>query len=96
MQTIDKVFMVIAGLIQLVIAIGLLWAGNTESLSAGLATSQVSPQVGSEGARLISDYQQVLGIAREIFIDVGIALLCSFGLTGIVLYRQRILGEHSH
>lgn len=90
MKAIDKAFMTMAALIQLAIAALLLWAGNTDSLNVVLANGQAASQGVSEIAKLISDYRQALGIAREIFIDVGIALLCSFGLTVIVLYRQAV------
>jgi hypothetical protein len=89
MRALDKTFVVVAAVIQLGIAAGLLWAGNAAALDVVIMsepTTQGSPEV----ARLISDYRQALGIAREIFADAGIALLCSFGLTVIVLYRSSI------
>jgi hypothetical protein len=88
MKTIDRAFIVIAILLQLGIAAFLLWAASVGSLNTVLSGGQASGAVSTEVARLVSDYRQALGIAREIFIDVGVALLCSAGLTAIVLFRQ--------
>ena len=85
---IDTAFLLVASVLQLGIAVALLWVANTDSLNLVLASTVDASQSTPEMARLILEYRQALAIARAIFSDVGIGLLCSVGLTAIVLYRQ--------
>ena len=89
MKTIDTAFLAIAAVIQVGLAIGLLWvtySGPLSTVLSGSVSTEAPPQL---LATLVAEYRQALAIAKELFADVGFALLCSFGLTIIVMYRAR-------
>jgi hypothetical protein len=99
MRRIDYVLGWVSVLLQLALAATLLWIAHSRALSELLAgnfgptTAMDNPSVDLH--RLISDYRQLLALARGIFTDSAMVLICSSVLVCIVLLRQRMLSSMS-
>jgi hypothetical protein len=62
---------------QVITAALLLWAANDSSLT----TVHTGDLPGGAARQLIAEYRSLLSIARKIFIDAGIGLICSATLS---------------
>ena len=88
MKTVDFVVGWISVGFQVAFAVALLWMGNSESLGKVLSQNVTLGASSDLLTQVLIEYRQLLVIAREIYVDGGLLLVCSSLLQSIVLFRQ--------
>lgn len=90
MKALDIAIGAVSVLIQLSLAVGMLWLVNLDSFVALLKQdiSAISPGGGEALRSLLVQYRELLSLARTILADGGVALLCSSTLGAFVFARQ--------